>query len=199
MKTPFNVNGQPFFILGGQVHNSSGYSSKIMGPAWSALQALRANTAEIPVYWEQLEPREEVFNFDHLDEILLEARERGLRLFLLWFATWKNGSMQYTPEWVKNDAERFPRVKTPGGTETWVLSSHYHETLDADRKAFCHLLQHLKEIDAEYRTVIGIQIENEPGILGSVRDYSETAEVEFHKSIPVELGEASSRLNQGPL
>jgi hypothetical protein len=199
MNTPFNVNGQPFYILGGQVHNSSGYSSDLLNPAWNALKALRANTAEVPVYWEQVEPREGEFGFDNLDGILLGARERGLHLILLWFATWKNGSMQYAPEWVKNDPDRFPRVKTPGGTETWVLSSHFPETLAADRKAFCHLLQHLKEFDASNSTVIGIQIENEPGILGSVRDYSDTADVEFNKNIPVELGEASSKLNQGPL
>ena len=153
MNTPFTLNNEPFFILGGQVHNSSGYGPESMEMAWKALAALRANTAEVPVYWEQVEPQEGVFQFDHLDEIIRGARERGLRLVLLWFATWKNGSMQYAPEWVKNNPERFPRVKTPGGTETWVLSSHFETTRKADETAYCRLLTHLREFDGaeQYR------------------------------------------------
>ena len=166
-----------------------------MEPAWQALKALRANTAEVPVYWEQVESREGEFHFEHLDGILREARARGLRLVLLWFATWKNGSMQYVPEWVKNNPSRFPRVKTPGGTETWVLSSHFAETFEADRKAFCQLLKHLSEFDGSEKTVIGMQIENEPGILGSVRDYSLTADTEFNSPIPAGLGEALDRFS----
>ncbi|MBE0696005.1 MAG: beta-galactosidase, partial [Anaerolineaceae bacterium] len=184
MKTPFTLNNEPFFILGGQVHNSSGYGPQSMQTAWKALAALGANTAEVPVYWEQVEPLEGVITFEHLDGIIRGARERGLRLVLLWFATWKNGSMQYAPEWVKADPQRFPRVKTPGGTETWVLSSHFETTRKADETAYCKLLEHLRDFDRAENTVIGIQIENEPGILGSVRDYGAEAEASFQEAIP---------------
>src|SRR3954463_7740883 len=46
------VDGQPYLMLGGQVHNSSGWPSEL--PAvWKALAQLHANTVEAPVYWEQ--------------------------------------------------------------------------------------------------------------------------------------------------
>ena len=199
MDTPFIVNGKPFFVLGGQVHNSSSYGLPAMQAAWPALAALKANTAEVPVYWEQVEPQEGVFSFAHLDDIILEARQRDLHLVLLWFATWKNGNMQYAPGWVKADPARFPRVVTPAGNSIWVLSSHAATNMAADRSAFCQLMSHLKDFDGETGTVIAIQIENEPGILGSVRDHSPLAEEEFTGMVPPELINALLETDESPV
>jgi hypothetical protein len=199
MKNMFLVNGQPFFILGGQVHNSSGYNTGALETAWKALKILGANTVEIPVYWEQVEPREGEFTFEHLAGIIQEARSRGFRLVFLWFATWKNGSMQYVPEWVKKNPSRFPRIQTAAGTQTWVLSSHYNETYEADCRAFCRFLEYIKKIDGSEKTIIGVQIENEPGILGSVRDYGPVADAEFNSLIPDDLCKKLPSFGQGPL
>ena len=183
IKSIFKRNSIPYFVVGGQVHNSSAYNLQEMETAWKALSLLHANTAEVPVYWSQVEPREGKFNFDELDQLILEARKRELNLILLWFATWKNGSMQYAPEWVKSDPERFQRVTTHAGNTLWVLSSHSETNWQADCKAFCAMLAHLKEFDAA-KTVVGIQVENEPGILGAVRDHSPAAEAEFNAAAP---------------
>jgi hypothetical protein len=202
INTPFSIDGRPAFILGGQVHNSSGYGPESMETAWKALEALCANTAEVPVYWEQVEPREGEFEFAHLDGIISGARQRGLKLVLLWFATWKNGSMEYAPEWVKTDPERFWPVYTSAGNPIWVLSSHCPATWEADRKAFCRLMAHLREVDdgpfGDQRTVISVQVQNEPGILGAVRDYSPAAEAEFNDPVPMDLVNALPNLPASP-
>ena len=187
MVSIFTTNGKPFFPLGGQVHNSSGYSLDAMEPAWKALEALHANTVEIPVYWEQVEAEEGVFTFDHLDAILSAARDRGLHAILLWFATWKNGSMQYAPAWVKSDSLRFKRVLTHSGTPLSVLSSHCRANWEADCRAFNRLMRHVKDFDGDANTVIAVQVENEPGILGAVRDHSPLAEEEFTAAVPPDL------------
>ena len=84
------VDGQPYLMLGGQLHNSSGWPSEL--PAvWKALAALHANTVEAPVYWEQIEPQQGKFNWDNVDAIVKGAREHNLHVVLLWFGTWKNG------------------------------------------------------------------------------------------------------------
>jgi len=44
------VDGQPFFILGGQAHNSSAWPG-MMPQVWSAIEAMHANTLEVPIYW----------------------------------------------------------------------------------------------------------------------------------------------------
>jgi len=195
----FKVKGKPFFPLGGQVKNSSAYAREELDTAWKALQYLHANTAEIPVYWEQVEPVEGKFDFSTVDVLLQEARNRNLKLILLWFATWKNGHMKYAPEWVKLDTNRFQRVITRDGEAIPTLSSHCRESWEADRKAFCRLLQHLREKDGEDQTVIAVQIENEPGIVGSDRDYGPGGEKDFQLPVPGELMEKVQATCSSPL
>src|SRR3954449_2293008 len=99
------VDGAPFLILGGQANNSSNYPA-VLPQVWSTIHALHANTLEIPVAWEQIEPAEGKFDFSWLDTLILQARANNVRLDLLWFGTWKNTSPSYTPEWVKSDNKR---------------------------------------------------------------------------------------------
>jgi len=58
--------------------------------------------------------------------------------------------------------------------------------LDADSKSFATLMEHLKAADPQ-RTIIMIQVENEPGTYGSVRDYSPLAQKLFNGSVPGKL------------
>ena len=51
----FMVDGAPFLMLGAQAHNSSGWPG-MLPKVWPAIEYLHANTLEIPVYWEQIEP-----------------------------------------------------------------------------------------------------------------------------------------------
>src|ERR1035437_2885417 len=50
-----------------------------------------ANTLEVPIYWEQIEPQPGKFDFSLVDTLLKQGREHKVHLVLLWFATWKNG------------------------------------------------------------------------------------------------------------
>jgi hypothetical protein len=148
---------------------------------------MHANTAEVPVYWEQIEPVEGVFDFGIVDDLIAGAREHGLKLILLWFGTWKNGTMKYTPGWVKLDQSRFRRVITPEGLPLPVLSPHCRATLEADKRAVCALLDHIKQVDGSERTVIMLQIENEPGSHGAERDFSEEGNGLFATDVPEAL------------
>lgn len=199
IKRPFTVDGKPFFPLGGQTRNSSGYNFGEWRTALDALDLLHGNTLEIPVYWEQIEPEEGQFDFEHLGELILDARGRGVRLVLLWFGTWKNGNMEYVPDWVKTDPDRFRRVLSPTGRAVWVLSSHCEATFEADRRAFAALCGYLKEHDADSRTVIALQIENEPGILGSDRDYGQAGEQAMAAPVPPEVLAGLQANSDGPL
>jgi beta-galactosidase GanA len=177
------VDGQPFFLLGAQVGNSSGWPEKL-DALWPKAAAMHVNTLEVPVYWEQLEPREGAFDDTLVDAAVQGARAHGVHLTLLWFGTWKNGKMHYVPDWVKRDTSRFPRMQTREGKPIDVLSANAPTNLEADRTAFVHLMHHLKEIDGEQHTVILAQVENECGSLGSVRDFSPAAEQQFKGEVP---------------
>ena len=58
--------------------------------------------------------------------------------------------------------------------------------MQADMKAFSALMRHLKSVDPVH-TVIMIQVENEPGAWGSIRDYSPEAEKVFAAPVPAEF------------
>jgi beta-galactosidase GanA len=179
------VDGQPFLMLGAQANNSSNYPA-VLPQVWPVIRQLHANTLEIPVAWEQMEPEEGCFDFSWVDALIPQARANNVRLVLLWFGTWKNTGPSYAPEWVKSDTKRFPRMMTKDGKTHYVLSPHARSTLDADKRAFAALMRHIREVDAQH-TVIMVQVENETGSYGSPRDFSRAAQRLFAEPIPAEL------------
>ncbi|MHB1698742.1 MAG: GH35 family beta-galactosidase [Acidobacteriaceae bacterium] len=180
------VNGHPYLVLGGQIHNSSSWPSELP-QVWKAMIALHANTVEAPVYWEQFEPQEGHFDYSNIDQLVEGARAHDLHVVLLWFGTWKNGNNHYVPGWVKSDTKRYPRVIRQDGEPIDVLSPLGKNTLEADKTAFVALMRHLKQIDGEQHTVLLIQVENESGNIGSVRDNSPEANRLFAGQVPTDL------------
>lgn len=179
------VDGKPFIILGGQVSNSSNYPVALP-KVWQIARDLNANTMEIPVAWEQVEPEEGKFDFAYVDQLLREARENRLRLVLLWFGTWKSGAGHYAPDWVKANPARFPRQIGKTGRPTSAFSPFGRATIEADKAAYTRFMRHLRDNDPQ-RTVIMVQVENEPGTLDGPRDFSPAAEAAFARPVPAGL------------
>ena len=180
------VDGEPYLMLGGQVHNSSAWPSELSA-VWKSFAALHANTVEAPVYWEQIESQQGKFNWENVDQLVKGAREHNLHVVLLWFGTWKNGNMHYVPQWVKTDTKRFPRVIRADGEPIDVLSASSHSNLEADKAAFTALMRHLKALDGDEHTILLVQAENESGIIGSPRDFSPESNKEFAGSVPADM------------
>ena len=190
-RTRLIVDGEPFLVLGAETHNSTASSPTHLRAAFEKFVRHNCNTALVPISWELVEPREGEFDFASVDWTLDLAREHGLRLIPLWFGTWKNGQSTYAPDWVKTNGERFPRAHTAPGVACRTLSAWGEETLAADARAFGKLMAHVRERDAE-RTIIMVQVENEPGLLGAPRDVSPVAERAFERGVPGELGTEGS-------
>jgi beta-galactosidase GanA len=179
------VDGAPFLMLAGQVNNSSNYAVALP-QVWPVLDRIHANTVEIPVAWQQIEPREGQFDFGFVQTLLDQARTHDKRVVLLWFGTWKNTSPGYTPDWVKLDNRRFPRMKDRSGKDHDVLTPMAKATMEADRRAFVALMTYLRDHDPQ-NTVIMVQPENEVGSYRNPRDYSAAATGEFARPIPAVL------------
>jgi len=197
IKRVFKVNGKPFFPIGGQSCNSSGYNNNESEQAFKIIKMLHGNTLEIPVYWDQVEPEEGKFDFTAVDALLASARRYDVKLILLWFASWKNGNMDYAPAWVKTNQKRFKRVISQTGKDVWDLSPHCKANLEADKKAFIAFCKHLKTKDSTDQTVIALQIENEQGFLGSDRDYGPEAQAEYDSPVPTKLVAAMKKAGKG--
>ncbi|HLI93116.1 MAG TPA: beta-galactosidase, partial [Puia sp.] len=179
------VDGKPFFLLGGQAHNSSAWPPLLPG-VWQAIAEMNANTLEIPIYWEQIEPDKDRFDFSLVDTLIGQALRHHVRLVLLWFATWKNGSNHYMPGWMKHQPDTYPNCIASNGQWVDSPSPIANATLEADKKAFAAVMRHLRSEDPQH-TVIMVQVENEPGAWNTVRDYSPAAQKLFAGPVPSAL------------
>lgn len=85
------VNGQPFLCRAGELNNSSFSDPLYMCATWNALAEHDVNVVLAAVGWEDIEPKEGEFDFATLDENIIAARSRDMKLVLLWFGSHKNG------------------------------------------------------------------------------------------------------------
>ncbi len=197
-RTVFSVDGKPFIAIAGESHNSSSSDPEFMKGVWDKAEQEGLNTLLLPMTWELCEPVEGQFDFAIVDALINQARERNMHIVFLWFGTWKNAQCMYAPEWVKKDMVRFPRAQIEKGKnktklaqffgmEYTTLSAFGQETMKADANAFAKLMAHIKEVDEGKDTVIGMQVENETGMHGSDREYSDLADEKFAETVPADF------------
>ncbi len=184
--TQLIVDGKPYLMLSGELHNSSSSNLEYMKPIWPKLAAMGLNTVVTPLSWELIEPAEGKYDFTLVDGLIDQARQAHERIVFLWLASWKNGMSSYAPVWVKEDSRRFERV-VEKGNEVEILSPLCQATRDADARAFAALMRHIKEVDGTQHTVLMMQVENEVGVLGDSRDRSDAANKAFAGAVPAEL------------
>jgi hypothetical protein len=178
------VDDAPYLILGAEDLSMGQWTTS--PDVWPNIERLNANTVEVSIYWEQLEPQQGQYDYTMVDRLVSEARQHHVRLVLLWFGMYYNGHPNYTPDWVKLDPVRYPHALNRTGEPVDSLSPVAPATLDVDSKAFTALMRHLKETDPQ-RTVIMVQVENETGIWNTVRDFSPAAQKLFDAPVPPEI------------
>ena len=185
--TQLIVDGKPYLARSGELSNNGATSVAYMKPLWDKIVESKLNTVLAGVSWAQIEPEQGKFDFSVVDGIVLDAHSHGLHLVLLWFATWKNGTSSYPPDWLKKDFEKYPRAQLKDGKSIEVLSAFGDASRDADARAFAALMRHIKEIDGQQHTVIMIQVENEVGMESDTRDRSPVANQAYAGPAPKEL------------
>jgi hypothetical protein len=198
------VQGKPFLLLSGELHNSTCGGFDYMRPVWKGLAQKNLNSVIATVSWELIEPEEGKFNFALVDSVIAGARRANLKLVLIWFASWKNASSVYIPPWVKNNYKKYPRAKDELGKSLEILSTFGDASCEVDAKAFAALMRHIKEIDSKQQTVVMMQVENEVGVLDNLgrapwgkeisenpgnarRDFCDQANTAYNGPVPKEL------------
>lgn len=195
--TQLIVNGKPTLLLSGELGNSSSSVVEYADLGFEKCKKLGLNSVIASVSWEQFEPIEGQYNYDEIDGLIRNAEKHGLKLVIIWFASYKNGLSSFAPEWVKKDQKRFPKVIGPsidglmGGEDTSlyyksILSPFFEETWKADAKAFAMLMKRIKQVDKN-QTVVMMQVENEAGTYGVALDQQPKAKDLFNGPVPKKL------------
>jgi hypothetical protein len=180
------VNNEPFLIIGAELLNSSSSSIEHMKDIWAHIKSLHVNTVYLPISWQQFEPEEGTFDYSLIDSHIKSAYDNNLKLVILWFGSWKNGESNCTPDWVKIDMKRFPRMLFKNRKISTTISNINRNCINADLKAYKKLVGRIVQVD-KHNTVLMIQIENEVGLLGGTRDFSPEATKLFEQQVPGEL------------
>lgn len=187
------VQGEPFFCLAGELHNSSASSLSFMEQeVWPYLKGLNMNSVIVPLYWECMEPEEGRYDFALMDGLIDQARKNGMKLIFLWFGLWKNAESMYIPGWMKKNPDIYFRARKVNGEPLNTISPLCQKAVDKDAEAFTAVMKHIREIDETETTVLFMQVENEIGLLGTDRDYCEAANAAFAETVPEGL---TGRLN----
>ena len=189
------VEGKPFLLISGELHNSTCGGLATMRPVWKRMAVKNLNSVIATVSWELIEPNEGEFDFTLVDSMIMGAREANLKLLLIWFASWKNASSVYIPSWVKKDYKKYPRARDEHGKPLEILSTFGEASCAADARAFAALMRHIKETDSKYQTVVMMQVENEVGVLDNPgktpgnarRDFIDKANTTYNGTVPQEL------------
>lgn len=177
-------DGQPILPLGLQVHNSSTGVPEMLEKEIAAVKHYGGNLLEAPVYWFRTEAEQGLFSFDDVDDLIRRCRENDLYLILLWFGINKNGHPNYAPEWVKLHPETYAIAQGRDGGKVPTLSPLCQATLEADRRAFTALMEHLRQVDGQVGTVLAVQIENEIGLANTDMDYRPEAQAIYRQPVP---------------
>lgn len=185
--TQLVVNGKPMLLLAAELSNSAATSPTDIEASLKTMKESGVNSVFVPAYWEFIEPNEGKYDFTLVDSVISNARKMELKIIFLWFGAWKNSMSCYAPLWVKENTKRFPRSLTENRKPLEICTAFSDNLMQADKRAFCELMKHIKDTDSQENTVVMMQVENEIGMLESARDHSALAEKAYKQPVPAEL------------
>ena len=110
----------------------------------------------VPLRWRKFEKTDGVYDCSFLKKYICWADKYGLALQILWFGSNVCGGQKSIPEFIRNDAEKYPH--TDGGKFIDLKNKAF---FDKEKAAFLKMLECITENDKNRRTYV-IQVENEP-------------------------------------
>jgi hypothetical protein len=146
---------------------------------YPAARAMGLNAIKVPVKWSMVEPEKGRFDFSYVDHVKQLAERHDLKLVLGWFGHYASGDGTiyrslsgevFAPMDIIEDDRTYPRaVDADGRAHHNVISYDHDAVIEREVRAFRAFMEHLREVDAETRTVVMVQVENEIAVFGSDR------------------------------
>ena len=178
-KFVLRVDGKPYYGTNIQIrldklYGYNGWTDEEMESVMKQAAADGFNTVSIPLFWREVEPEKDVFDWTILDKYLNWCHKYGLKMELLWFSWSSGGRVQYLINYngVKTSRDPDYVCSLQGTSEFRVLRSSWEPTLDwrdtdlraRDTYVLSRIMEHIALWDANNgnpHTVIGVQLGNE--------------------------------------
>lgn len=182
------VDSKPFFYRGVQVRVDTmrmnlGWSDAAIGQTFQKLKADGFNVVSINLFWKDVEPEYNQFDWTLLDQYLSWCEDAGLGFEIAWFGSdstaysWGNGSnMDRVPDYVKYEYTKVTRedgsVLCTPTYRRYLLDKTDSLLLKREKYVLGKMFTHIAERNAKHghkNALIGIQLLNEP-FVSAVRD-----------------------------
>lgn len=178
-KFVLRVDGKPFYpteiqVRPDKLRGYEGWSEAEIEAAFKRAADDGFSTLSIPLFWSEVEPEKNHFDWRILDRYLGWCKKYGMRAELLWFSWSSGGRVQYlwnyggrqqlrTPDYVcsMEGTSEFNMLRTQ-----WEYSLDWRDTELRDRETLVlgRVMEHVALWDANNgrpHTVIGVQLGNE--------------------------------------
>lgn len=178
-KYVLRVDGRPFYPINIQVRPDKlrgyeGWSEAEVEAAFKRAADDGFTTLSIPLYWSEVEPEKNHFDWRILDCYLGWCRKYGVKMELLWFSWSSGGRIQYLWNYGGRQQLRTPDYvcSLEGASEFNMLRDEWEYSLDwrdtslrnREREVLARVMEHVALWDANNggeHTVIGVQLGNE--------------------------------------
>lgn len=110
------VDGKPFFLLGTQIRldglmDFTNKPVEILDKYVAAAKKLGVTYVRIPIEWKDVEPKENVYDFSQLGDVLSICKKYNMKMELMWPSVNMCGEAMscMIPLYIWSDSNRFPR------------------------------------------------------------------------------------------
>lgn len=178
-KYVLRIDGKPFYATEIQVRPDKlrgyeGWNEEEVEAVFKRAADDGFSTLSVPVYWSEVEPEKNHFDWRMLDKYLNWCKKYNLKMELLWFSWSSGGRIQYlwnyngrqqlrTPDYVcsLDGKSEFNMLRT-----NWEYSLDWRDTPLRDRETFVlgRIMEHVALWDTNNNrphTLIGVQLGNE--------------------------------------
>jgi hypothetical protein len=179
------VDGQPFAVLAVEIpwwhliHVRYPETQTAYDHLYPAAREMALNALKVPIKWSMVEPHPGVYDFSYVDHAKRMAEAHHLKLVLNWFGHYASGDGNiylnlagdvYAPMDIIADEKTYPRAVDADGAAHHNAASYSSDAIiRRETSAFRAFMQHIRQVDAETRTIVMIQVENEISVFGSDR------------------------------
>ena len=178
-KYVLRVDGRPFYMTNVQVrldklYGYQGWNDAELEAVMRQAASDGFNTVSIPVFWREVEPEKDLFDWTILDKYMGWCRKYGLKMELLWFSWSSGGRVQYLWNYGGRQELRTPDYvcSLDGTSEFNMLRKEFEYSLDwrdtelRDREQYVlsQVMEHVAVWDANNdnpHVVVGVQLGNE--------------------------------------